>query len=342
MAPMTRNRAGVADAVPPEMVATYYRQRAGAGLIITEATQVSPEGQGYIATPGIFSDTQVAAWRRVTDAVHQAGGRIALQLWHVGRISHTSLQPGGQQPVAPSAIRAKTQTVTAEGFVDTSEPRALETNEVARIVADFAHGAQKAMEAGFDAVEVHGANGYLVDQFLRDGSNRRTDEYGGSPENRTRFLREVTEAVANVVGADRVGVRLSPFASFNDMSDSDPEATFGAAIRAIDGLGLAYLHIVEGMGAEAGAEEQEILERLRGLWHGVYVANGGYTADRAAATIAAGTADAVAFGTPFIGNPDLVERFRRGAPLNESDKSTFYGGTEKGYIDYPALDAVAA
>jgi N-ethylmaleimide reductase len=340
MAPMTRNRAD-GDGIPGDLVAAYYRQRAGAGLIITEATQVSPDGQGYINTPGIHTEAQVAAWRRVTDAVHAAGGRIALQLWHVGRISHTSLQPGGRAPVAPSAIRANTQTVTAAGFVDVSEPRALETHEIPGVVEAFATGARNAIRAGFDAVEIHGANGYLIDQFIRDGSNRRTDAYGGPAENRVRFLREVTEAVAGAVGADRVGVRLSPFNGFNDMSDSDPEATFGAAIRAIDGLGLAYLHLVERSAPTVDPEQAEALARLRALWHGVYIANGAYDPQSAVVAVRSRAADAIAFGTLFIGNPDLVERLRRGAPLAGSDKATYYGGAAAGYTDYPTLDAAA-
>lgn len=342
MAPLTRNRAD-ADGVPGPFVAEYYRQRAGAGLIVTEATQISPEGKGYIDTPGIHSPAQVAKWREITDTVHAAGGRIFLQLWHVGRISHVSLLPEGTVPVAPSAIRARAQTFTAEGPTDVSEPRALELSEVPRIIADYEAAARNAVAAGFDGVEVHGANGYLLDQFLRDGSNKRTDAYGGPAENRVRLLREVTEAVAAIVGAGRVGVRLSPFGSFNDMSDSDPEATFATAYRVLDGLGLAYLHVVEQFpGTELTPEQAAALERLRGLWSGVYVANGDFDPDRAADWLRRGRADAVSFGRPYIANPDLAERVRIGAELNAPDPNTFYGGGAEGYIDYPALATEAA
>lgn len=338
MAPLTRNRAQP-DGTPAELAVEYYRQRASAGLIFTEATQISAMGKGYKDTPGIHDDTHVAAWRRITDAVHAEGGRIFLQLWHVGRISHTSLLPDGAQPVSSSAVRANAQTFTEDGFTDVSEPRALETEDVAGVVADYAAAASRAMEAGFDGVEVHAANGYLIDQFLRDGVNRRTDRYGGSVENRIRFLTEVVDAVSERTGADRVGVRLSPTGSFSDMSDSDPEAVFSAAIEALDSRGLAYLHLVEEFpGEETSSEEQKLLSGLRDLWTGVYIANGGFDADAAADWIAKGRADAVAFGRPFIANPDLPKRYAVDADLNEGDQDTYYGGGAEGYVDYPALE----
>ncbi|MEM9782556.1 MAG: alkene reductase [Pseudomonadota bacterium] len=335
MAPLTRNRAH-ADGTPWEKAAVYYAQRASAGLILTEATQISREGQGYIQTPGIHAETQVAGWRRITDAVHAAGGRIWLQLWHVGRISHTSLQPGGQAPVAPSAIRAQAQTFAQAGFVDVSEPRALETEEIARLIEDYRVAARNALRAGFDGVEVHAANGYLLDQFLADRSNQRTDRYGGSIENRIRLPLEVTEAVAAIWGADRVGLRFSPFGRFNDAGDSDPEALFSAAYRAFDALGLAYLHVVEKFpGFDVPDAEQAALDRLRALWTGTYIANGAFDGATAADWIARGRADAVTFGRPFIANPDLPARLLEGSALAAPDGDTFYGGDEKGYTDYP-------
>lgn len=335
MAPMTRNRADRA-AVPGELAAEYYRQRASAGLLITEATQVAPEGQGYPFTPGIFDGSQVAAWRKVTDAVHAAGGRIALQLWHVGRISHPLLQPGGVLPVSASAVKPAGGTFTYEGPKDFVTPRALETDEIAGVVAQFRNGAVHAKAAGFDAVELHGANGYLIDQFLRDGTNRRTDRYGGSVANRVRFLQEVAEAVIGVWGADRVGVRLSPFGAFNDMADSDPVTTFGTAAAAMSELKLAYLHMVEGTPAE-----QDGIRTIRAKFDGFYVACGGYDRQRALDAVASGHADAVAFATLYISNPDLVERLRRNAPLAQPDRDTFYQGGAKGYADYPSLPLAA-
>ncbi|MBK0400923.1 alkene reductase [Limibaculum sp. M0105] len=342
MAPLTRNRAQ-ADATPKAMAVDYYRQRASSGLIITEATQVSAMGKGYIDTPGIHEPAHVEAWRKVTDAVHAAGGKIVLQMWHVGRISHTSLLPGGAAPVAPSAIRARTQTFTQNGFEDVSEPRALGTDEIPGLVADFVRAAKNAIAAGFDGVEVHAANGYLLDQFLREGINQRTDAYGGSVENRIRLVVEVTEAVAAAIGAERVGVRVSPFSNFNDIPTEGAEETFAALYPALDRLSLAYLHVVEdGEGSPQTEAEAQALERLRPLWSGVYVANGKFDAARAADWIGRGRADAVSFGRPFIANPDLPERFQRGAALNQPDKATFYGGGAKGYTDYPTLDQQAA
>jgi N-ethylmaleimide reductase len=336
MAPMTRSRADRAG-VPGPATVLYYTQRAASGLIVTEATQVTPVGQGYVLTPGIHGEAQVEGWRKVTEAVHAAGGRIFLQLWHVGRISHESFQPDGALPVAPSAIRHEGTTFTYDGVQPHPTPRALETEEIPGVVAQFRHGAALAMEAGFDGVEIHGANGYLIDQFLRDGTNKRADRYGGNASNRARFLLEVTEAVAGVWGADRVGVRLSPLGTFNGMSDSDPATTFGLAVTALDRLGLAYLHLVEQFGAESLSDaEHAVLAAVRERWHGPYIANGAYNGERAAEAIEKGWATAVAFGVPFIANPDLPLRLLQGLPLAEADQGTFYTGGRHGYVDYPA------
>lgn len=340
MAPMTRSRAG-AERIPGELTLRYYVQRASAGVLITEATQVDPTGVGYLGTPGIHSAEQVAAWRRITDAVHAAGGRIVLQLWHVGRISHTSLQPGGIAPVAPSAIAAKGQTYTMEGLQDFSTPTALTIDGIREVVGQYAHGAANALHAGFDGVEIHAANGYLIDQFLRDGSNHREDAYGGSVENRVRFLREVTEAVVGVWGADRVGVRLSPLSPFNDMQDGDPFTTFRVAAETLRPLGLAYLHVIEPAATATDGPAQRITPVLKRAFGGTVMANGGYTRASAEAVIAAGEADLVSFGAPFISNPDLVERLRHSSELAAPEPSTFYVGGEKGYVDYPALAATS-
>jgi N-ethylmaleimide reductase len=336
MAPMTRNRAGAGN-VPTALMATYYRQRASAGLIVTEATQVSAQGVGYPGTPGMHTPEQVTGWQQVTAAVHAAGGRIVLQLWHVGRISHPSLQPGGAPPVAPSAIAAEGQAYTHEGPQPFVTPRALDQGEIPGIVEQFRQGSANALAAGFDGVEVHGANGYLLDQFLRDGTNRRTDRYGGSVENRARLLLEVTEAVIGVWGADRVGVRLSPNGLFNSMSDSDPRATFGFAAEALGRLGLAYLHLIDGFPGDP--EPRLTAVELKPLFGGPVIRNGGYDRARAEAVIADGSADAVAFGATFLANPDLPARLAANADLNEPDQATFYGGDARGYTDYPALAA---
>lgn len=339
MAPLTRNRAQ-GDGTPKAMAQTYYRQRASAGLIITEATQVSAMGKGYIDTPGIHEAAHQAAWREITQAVHGGGGRIFAQLWHVGRISHSSLLPDGAQPVSSSARAANAQTVTADGFVDCSPPVALDKAGITATVADFVTGAKTALAAGFDGVEIHAANGYLLDQFLRDGVNDRTDEYGGSAENRSRLLFDIIEAVSAVFPRDRIGVRLSPLAQFNDMGDSDPEALFGYVYERLNGLNLAYLHVVEKFpGSEMSAEDEALMARLRPKYTGFYIANGDYSKERAEQAIAGGHADAVTFGRPFIANPDLPERFRVDAPLNEPNPDTFYGGNEAGYTDYPTLVA---
>lgn len=340
MAPMTRSRAGEGN-VPTPLMAEYYGQRAGAGLIITEGSQVSPQGVGYPHTPGIHTDAQVDGWRAITDAVHARGGRVFLQLWHVGRVSHPTLQPGGALPVAPSAIGIEGEMLyTAAGPVPYVTPRALATDEIAGVVEQFAEGARRAYRAGFDGVELHGANGYLFDQFLRDGSNHRTDRYGGSPENRARLLVETTAAVVDVWGADRVGVRVSPTGALNGMHDSDPVTTFSVAASELNRFGLAYLHVVEPVGQpRAGGR---ITPVLRAVFRGAVIANGGYGADTGNAAIAAGQADLVSFGAPFVANPDLPERLRTGAPLNEPDRATFYGGDARGYTDYPALETANA
>ena len=334
MAPMTRNRAG-AGGVPTDSMAQYYAQRASAGLILTEATQVSPQGVGYPATPGIHSAEQVVGWRRVTDAVHEAGGRIFLQLWHVGRISHPSLQPHGELPVAPSAVRPEGDAMTYEGEQPFVKPRALGTDEIPGIVEQFTAGARRAREAGFDGVEVHAANGYLIDQFLRSGSNRREDRYGGSIENRARLLFEVVEAVSGVWEPGCVGVRLSPRSGFNDMRDSDPPATFTHAARALSALRPAYLHVIEPVDTEPS---RRVAPAIREAFDGLLMLNEGYDAESAERAIASGAADLISFGKPFLANPDLPFRYELGAPLNQADPSTFYGGDERGYTDYPTLD----
>lgn len=338
MAPLTRNRAH-GDGAPNEMAIEYYRQRAGAGLIFTEATQISPMGKGYLDTPGVHDAKHVDGWRKIVDAVHDAGGRIVLQLWHVGRISHVSLLPPGERPLAPSAVRAAAQTFGPNGFVDVSEPRAMSLDDIATTIAEYRTAAENAKAAGFDGVETHAANGYLIDQFLRDGSNKRDDDYGGSADNRTRFLREAVGAAVDVFGADRVGVRLSPTGAFNDMSDSDPASTFAAAVDALNDFGLAYLHMVETFpGEESSADDKRVVADLKKRWKGAYIANGGFDATSAAEAIRNGDADAVAFGRPYIANPDLPVRYARGAALNEPDQDTFYGGGAEGYTDYPFLE----
>lgn len=337
MAPLTRSRAGD-DGVPTEIMAEYYRQRASAGLIVSEATCIAPEGKGYMGTPGIWNGEQVAAWNRVTQAVHDRGGRIFCQLWHVGRISHPDLQPDGALPVAPSAIRPAGQVYTPTGLQDYVTPRALEIEELPGIVRQYRVAASNAIAAGFDGVEVHGANGYLLDEFLRDGTNHRTDAYGGSLENRARLLLEVVEAVVGAVGAGRTGLRLSPVQPFNDMRDSNPEGHFREMVEWLAPFGLAYLHVTElGKDAPGAAGPWFDPRDLRPLWPGVFMCNHGYDAASGNAAIATGAADLVAYGALYIANPDLVERFKTGASLNSPDPSTFYMGGERGYTDYPAL-----
>ena len=337
MAPLTRSRAREGN-VPSVMAADYYSQRAGAGLIITEATQATADGQGYIDTPGVFSDAQVAEWKKVTNAVHEKGGLIFCQLWHVGRISHPDFR-GGEVPVAPSAVAPRgVQSYTQNGFQDIPTPRALDTGEIADIVAGFHQAARNAQAAGFGGIEVHGANGYLLDQFLEDSTNQRTDEYGGSVENRARLLFEVIDAVTAVWGSARVGVRLSPGGTFNDMGDSQPQQTFGYVVRRLAELNLAYLHLIEP--PQDDATTPDLSARFfRPMYPGTLIVASGYTLERANAVLKSGDADLVAFGKLFIANPDLVERFKQGAPLNTPNPDTFYGGGAEGYIDYPALKA---
>lgn len=344
MAPMTRSRASAGHVVTP-LTATYYVQRASAGLIVTEATQVSPQGIGYPDTPGIHTPEQVAAWRVVTDAVHEHGGKIFLQLWHVGRISHPLMQENGALPVAPSAIAAAGELYTSEGMKPFVAPRALEIEEIPGLVEQFRKGAENALEAGFDGVELHAANGYLFDQFLEDSTNLRTDEYGGSIENRARFLLEVTEAVIEVWGAQRVGVRISPAGTFNSMKDSDPAATFGYVAEALSALGIAYLHVVEPADKnlyKVNGSPVSATHHLRSLFKGTLVTAQGYDFESGNRVIAEGDADLVAFARLFLANPDLPQRFALNAPLNEADASTFYGGDERGYTDYPVLELETA
>lgn len=340
MAPLTRNRADNDSGEVGDMHVEYYRQRAGAGLIITEASQISPEGKGYLMTPGIHTEGQVAAWKKVTDAVHEAGGKIVIQLWHVGRISHTSLQPGGGAPVAPSAITAEAKTFTAEGFVDTSAPRALSEGEIARVIEDYAHAVRMSRKAGFDGVEIHAANGYLLDQFMKTGANQRSDRYGGSVENRARLVIEVMEAAIAAWDKDHVGVRLSPFSNVNGVSDANPQETFEYVIKALDAMEPLYIHMIEGQtGGTRALNPGEDLAALRALYRGPYMANNGYDRQMALDAVASGAADLVAIGRSFIANPDLVERLRRDAPLNEMDADRLYGGGREGYIDYPLLES---
>lgn len=336
MAPLTRCRS-VQDNIPNELMAAYYAQRASAGLIISEATQISPLGIGYPCTPGIHNDAQVEGWKKVTKAVHDKGGKIFLQLWHVGRISHSSFHPG-ELPVAPSAIKPAGEVYTFEGMKEYETPKALSVEEIQAIVKEYVKGAKNAIEAGFDGVEIHGANGYLLDQFLRDGTNKRDDEYGGNIENRSRFLFAVIKAVTAEIGAERTGLRLSPSGTFNDMTDSDPQKHFTYVCEKLNAFDLAYLHIVDALEGDIrhGANVVE-LSVLRDAYKGVLITCGGYDKDRGNAVIKDELADAVAFGVLFIANPDLPERFQAGAALNEADVNTFYTQDEKGYTDYPLM-----
>jgi N-ethylmaleimide reductase len=342
MAPLTRNRAKPPGMVPSELAIDYYGQRASAGLLVTEASQISQQGQGYQDTPGIYSKEQIAAWKKITERVHARGGRIYIQIWHVGRVSHTALQPGGGKPVAPSAIRAKGKTFVNGTFTEISEPRALELSEISGIIDDFRRAGANALEAGFDGVEIHGANGYLLDQFAKDGANKRTDAYGGSIENRAKLMLEVAKAVSAEVGADRTGIRISPVTPANDVSDSNPQPLFDHIVDALDALKLVYIHVIEG--ATGGPRDYAPFDyaSLRKRFSGAYMANNGFDPALAEKALATGAADLIAFGKLFISNPDLVERLRRGAPLNEWDKATFYGGGAKGYTDYPTLQAAEA
>lgn len=338
MAPLTRCRADEAagDIPGSALNVEYYRQRSNAGLIISEGTQVSPLGKGYMATPGIYSEAQVEGWKPITQAVHAAGSKIVAQIWHVGRITHPDLT-GGAQPVAPSAIAAKVVAYTRNGKVEAPVPHALTIDEIAEVVAQFRRAAANAIRAGFDGVEIHGANGYLVDQFLRDGANQRTDAYGGSIENRCRFALEVVDAVVAEIGAGRVGIRLSPVTPANDLSDSHPQALFGHLVEQLDQRGIAFLHVVEG--ATGGPRDLPGFDyaAARQAFKGIYIANNGYDRQMAIDAVESGRADAVAFGRQYIANPDLVQRLKQGAALNQPDPQTFYTPGPVGYTDYPAL-----
>ncbi len=341
LAPLTRNRAG-SGFVPSELAATYYSQRASAGLLISEAAQISQQGQGYQDTPGIYTQAQIDGWREVTAAVHSQGGRIFLQLWHVGRISHVDLQENGAAPVAPSAIRAQAKTFVNNRFEEVSQPRALENDELPGIVNAFRQAAANAISAGFDGVEIHAANGYLLDQFAKDGANARSDAYGGSIENRARLMLEVAAAVVGEIGAERTGIRISPVSPANGITSSDPQAQFDYIVDQLNALNLVYLHVVEG--ATGGPRDTQAFDydALRARFKNTYIANNGYDRELASARLAAGKADLFAFGRPFIANPDLVERLKSGAPLAAFEPATLYGGGAAGYIDYPTLAQASA
>ncbi|WP_407277958.1 alkene reductase [Aromatoleum evansii] len=343
MAPLTRSRADEAagDIPGSPMNVEYYRQRSNAGLIISEGTQVSPVGKGYMATPGIYSDEQVEGWKPITQAVHEAGSKIVAQIWHVGRVTHPDLT-GGAQPVAPSAIRPNVVAYTRNGKMEVPVPRALSVAEIAEVVQEFRRAAANAIRAGFDGVEIHGANGYLVDQFLRDGANQRTDQYGGSVANRARFALEVIDAVVAEIGAGRVGIRLSPVTPANDLSDSKPQAVFGYLVEELNKRGIAFIHFVEG--ATGGPRDVPGFDFAwaRKAFKGTYIANNGYDRAMAIDAVESGRADAVAFGRLFIANPDLVHRLRHDTVLNAPNPKTFYAPGPEGYIDYPALEAIAA
>ncbi len=345
MAPLTRMRA-IAGEVSNPLAKTYYSQRAGAGLIITEATQISRLGQGYPATPGIYSDNQTQAWKEIVEAVHAKGGKIAAQLWHVGRISHSSLHPDEGLPIAPSAIAPSGKTLGADWKMHAYEvPAAMTAGDIANLKTEFLQAAQNAKKAGFDGIEIHAANGYLLDQFLQDHSNKRTDAYGGSFENRARLLVEVLQTVSTVFPFDRIGVRLSPYGTFNDMKDSDPIALFTSVIEKLNELGLAYLHMIEPRSTTAGGNEDINTEApvtadiFRKIFKGAFLSAGGFTRELGEQAISNGSADAIAYGRLYISNPDLAERLVQHAPLNPYDRATFYGGAEKGYTDYPFLKA---
>jgi len=343
MAPLTRSRSKQPGDIPCELNATYYGQRADAGLIFSEASQVSPQGKGYAFTPGIHSDDQIEGWQKVTTAVHDAGGLIYLQLWHVGRISRPELQPDGQQPVAPSAIKpvgAQTFIDEKSGMLEVLEPRALLTEEIPSVVEQFRQGAINAKQAGFDGVEIHGANGYLLDQFIRSKSNQRTDEYGGTIDNRLRFPLMVVDAVIDVWGVERTGIRVSPTGTFNDMHDDDPVATYGAFAKELNDRDIAFIEVVEDsfQGNAANGRPEAVIQAIRENFKGAYIGNGNYSAEEARQRIDSGLCDLVTFGRLFISNPDLPKRFRETASLNDFDEGTFYGGDEHGYTDYPVLD----
>jgi len=336
MAPMTRNRAP--EGIPTALMAEYYGQRASAGLIITEGAQISQQAVGYPATPGIYNDAHIIGWQSVTQAVHQKGGHIFCQLWHCGRISHPDYHEG-ELPVAPSAVRPHGQAFTYQGLKDFITPRALKLEEIPYIIEQYRHAAACAIQAGFDGVEIHAANGYLLDQFLRSGSNKRDDIYGGSIENRARLLQEVCAAVCNEIGAENVGIRISPVNTFNDIHDADPQNLFNHVANMLSAMKPNYLHVVE-VDLTGNADTSVDMQQIHQNFNGHYIANGSYTKERGDSTIATGDADMVAYGVPYLANPDLVERFQKNSPLNQADQSTFYGGDEHGYTDYPSLTAV--
>jgi N-ethylmaleimide reductase len=346
MAPLTRARSTQPGDIPNDLNAEYYKQRSSAALIISEASQVSPQGKGYAFTPGIYSNEQIVGWKKITNEVHGQNSRIFIQLWHVGRVSHSSLQPGNFLPVAPSAIAvSQGQAFTYEGMQDFETPRSLDINEIPAIIEQYRQAAINAKEAGFDGIEIHAANGYLLDQFLKDGTNKRDDIYGGSIENRSRLLLEVTQAVTDIWGGSRVGIRISPTGTFNAMSESKPQALYNYLVEKLNQFNLAYLHVVEQLGAaaESFGPVDELdngfdFSALRQIFNGAYMANGSYTGETAEHSLKNDLSDFVAFGLPFISNPDLPERIKQGAELNKADEETFYGGDAKGYIDYPSLE----
>ncbi len=340
MAPLTRSRSAQPGDIPNDLNVEYYEQRSSAALIITEATQISPQGKGYAYTPGIHSAKQIAGWKKITDAVHQQGGHIFMQLWHVGRVSHSSLQPDNTLPVAPSALPVTDgQAFTESGMVDFETPRALEISEIPNIIEQYRQAAINAKEAGFDGVEIHAANGYLLEQFLKDGTNKRDDSYGGSFENRARIVLEVTQVVTEVWGSDRVGIRLSPTGTFNSMTESDPMGLYSYLVEQLNQFNLAYIHLVERFGSSKEDDNSDFdFTKLRQLFNGAYIANGGYSADSAEKSLNDDESDFIAFGVPFIANPDLPKRIKLGAELNQANPDTFYGGGEAGYTDYPSLD----
>lgn len=346
MAPLTRSRSKAPEHTQTPMHAQYYAQRASAGLIISEATQISPQGQGYAWTPGIFTDAQVASWKPVTEAIHAGGGHIFNQLWHVGAVSHNVFQPDGKTPVSSSEWTPQGQAFVGDyhpngPLVPHPQAHALTKDEIRHIISDYQHAAKNALRAGFDGIEFHAANGYLIDQFLRDSVNTRTDEYGGTIENRLRLLNEVVDALVEVVPAAKIGVRLTPMGGPGGSSDSNPEAVYSAAAKALAGRGLAYLHVVRpnthGGNPEEAEQGNRIVARMRTAFDGPFIANGEFTAEEAAEWVATGKADAISFGRSFLANPDLPARIAAGGPYNEPDRNTFYGGTELGYTDYPAL-----
>jgi N-ethylmaleimide reductase len=338
MAPMTRGRAGE-QRTATALMADYYAQRAGAGLIVTEGTAISEQGYGWIGSPGIYTQAHALGWKKVTDAVHQRGGRIFLQLWHTGRVSHPDFL-GEKLPIGPSAVMAYGNVHTPLGKKPYVIPRQMTQQEISGTVRDYVRATQLAREAGFDGVEIHAAYGYLIDQFIRDGSNLRTDKYGGSVPNRLRFLLEVTEAVARAWSAGRVGVRLSPTSDINSMSDGDPARTFVEATKELSRFGLAYLHVVESVRHDQSRPAtMRIAPQMRAIFKGSFILNGSYDAATGAAALDAGESDLIAFGRPFLANPDLVERFHQGAPLNSPDPATFYTAGSAGYTDYPALNS---